>query len=1106
MKKSLLILSCLLGIFLIGSVSANLWTEKLTEGWTFNHTANGVLSKSNFSGISTYMPGVVNDSFQAFGGNKQANNVLTGNFSISLWVNSTPNNNNNSYIFTESSGNDLIRIWFDFETRIAFQINGAGSWIPINGTATSTNRWYHIVAQRNSSTAELWIDGILIQSKVSNETAGYSSNIRLTSSTNPAFPRTFNGGIDELYIFNQTLTVDEIALLYANGTYTSNTAPLVYLNSPINNLNFSTNSVTFNCSATDETGVINLTLLINGADNVTVLNSTFNENLSLQQTLTLNQGTNTWNCRASDKTITSLNSTRNIFIDSVYPLINILFPINKAYNYLISFLNWSYIELNPAKCWVYNGSANNTVTCGLNVTANLSSINGVNNWAIYINDTAGNVNSSLITFYITSLSNNLTHPFVNQNFTTSYLNFSISAIPTSVNLTNSTIYLWNSSGSLINSTLNSLTGNYTNYTNFTISGLNFGIYTWTNEVCGISSDDINSNFCNTPNNQTFNIVNDSIKIFDFNLSSDFQFGTSNYLIANVSNGFGTSYKCNFTAKYPNGTAILNNSQGTTNGNYSYSSTFNVVLSGQWIFNVSCYNDYGTLSNVQFNSTNNYLFLRQPEDFFLLVAVNNKTELNHQDFALYDTVNTSINFNITATIEQSDNFTISLSTYYILLNSSDNSTNPVEFIFYVNATDTITNGTYRGNITFTNTTLGLSYITYFAYGISPPSAELQILNAVTEEKCTNLDNSSCYNEQVVNQGSSVSKSYKVKNTGYYNAKNCTPFFDNQLSASWITFDSTHFDLAINETKNILVTFSPTSSITLSPPNYVGWFNLYCDKANLLDHNTTSKNNPKSIITVTTPSIIVPPAGGGGGGSSSQVNVVALSPPVTYNKTLTNLSLAILYARINEFCKNFSISTSTCDMPKTNKDSLVSELKKQGIDITYEELITWIDKFNDNDIFSFRIEESTAKKYNLFQSTVKAGVIQFEINPARIDSYFLILNKDSKFTFISTANKVIDSIEIISGGENFEITKKDTSSVLTYTPKDLNFNSKVITGRISYTSSSGEVFFQDVQIRAIYVFSSTFVVSSSSVVLLGILLVVFRVRVLKSIKSIKEKFIR
>lgn len=110
---------------------------------------------------------------------------------------------------------------------------------------------------------------------------------------------------------------DAIFSLWGNSTQTF---PPVTLNAPANNYTSVDDVITFNCSATDNVGVINLSLYINDVINTTITNSSNNQNLSLETSLDFPLGENTWTCKAFDDEGTEGNtSTRNF---SIVQLVN----------------------------------------------------------------------------------------------------------------------------------------------------------------------------------------------------------------------------------------------------------------------------------------------------------------------------------------------------------------------------------------------------------------------------------------------------------------------------------------------------------------------------------------------------------------------------------------------------------------------------------------------------------------------------------------------------------------------------------------------------------------------------------------------------------------
>jgi len=109
------------------------------------------------------------------------------------------------------------------------------------------------------------------------------------------------------------------------------------------------------------------------------------------------------------------------------PIISIVYPTNITYAVNVSDLNYTFTETNPGYCWhsIGNGTNSSTVTMGINFTTIISS-EGDNTWILYCNDTAGNKNSSSVTFIKdTTAPNVLINLPGNTSYTTSSININI---------------------------------------------------------------------------------------------------------------------------------------------------------------------------------------------------------------------------------------------------------------------------------------------------------------------------------------------------------------------------------------------------------------------------------------------------------------------------------------------------------------------------------------------------------------------------------------------------------------------------------------------------------------------------------------------------------
>lgn len=237
-----------------------------------------------------------------------------------------------------------------------------------------------------------------------NSTSFVNSAISTTRTTNSSMHLNI-GGQDTFAVAQQIdyIRAYDIESVYTNSPPTitqgadENSNQLVLtLNSPVNYYNSSSSSITFNASATDEIGVLNLSLFIDGSRNYT-LNGGVGQNLSFEVSRILSDGTHNWTAETCDSEKCIINSNRTLTIDQTKPVINITSPYNSI-NYHIKgtnlTINWTVSDDNLGSCWwsMNRGITNNSVIClNNNISINITSINQ-NNFTLWANDTFGNSN------------------------------------------------------------------------------------------------------------------------------------------------------------------------------------------------------------------------------------------------------------------------------------------------------------------------------------------------------------------------------------------------------------------------------------------------------------------------------------------------------------------------------------------------------------------------------------------------------------------------------------------------------------------------------------------------------------------------------------------
>ncbi len=228
-------------------------------------------------------------------------------------------------------------------------------------TVIQMDKWYHITGVYNGSAVSVYLNGQFINSSTAHGELEISDvSVYIGGSANGE--NRFNGTIDEVRIYNRSLSADEIKQQYysnlrkydtdkwefysnqsnlAEGVYTyygyvedragnSNqtetrtltvdTPPIITLNAPEDNSNWNTSSIVFNWTAVDINGIIcNLTVdgVVN-RDNVIVTSG-----VAANETIGVGEGTHYWNITCWDSTGKSATTaTYGFFVDSVYPNIS----------------------------------------------------------------------------------------------------------------------------------------------------------------------------------------------------------------------------------------------------------------------------------------------------------------------------------------------------------------------------------------------------------------------------------------------------------------------------------------------------------------------------------------------------------------------------------------------------------------------------------------------------------------------------------------------------------------------------------------------------------------------------------------------------------------
>ena len=420
-----------------------IWTESLNVDiisfYKLNETSGVVLdsvgnNNGTNNGTTRGVAGIINNSFD-FNGTTDYVDLGTndfvgsGNYAISFWYKTT---NTGVMIIQEaySAGGIIFAINRNIITESSGWITYIGSGNSTEGVAVNIGAdvydgaWHHIVFVRDGDTSgKVYFDGV----NVKNASVGTGSHVKavdfiLGANTNHN-SLWFDGNLDEIGIWNRSLSASEVSDLYNGGsgiTYstvfvniiTTLISPIDAFISPSNIINFSVNSTPIKVNLT------NVTLYIwNNTGELYQTNFTSlsgNESVNTTWTMTISDGSYIWNAQSygtnGTAPLSDWGTNRTLIVDTTLPIISVTSPTGDQGTFVSGrnlSLNWTVIDPNQDTCWYEYGGSNTTVTCSDNST-NLTVTDSTKTSLIfYANDTAGNQNSNTTTWSYSFIEENV---------------------------------------------------------------------------------------------------------------------------------------------------------------------------------------------------------------------------------------------------------------------------------------------------------------------------------------------------------------------------------------------------------------------------------------------------------------------------------------------------------------------------------------------------------------------------------------------------------------------------------------------------------------------------------------------------------------------------
>lgn len=406
------------------------WTAALNTGlvayYTLNDTAGETIdSTGNYNGIiagglERGVTGKINLSYRLDGVDSYMTTSLLPDMAdvdvmtTCAWVNFT-NTNANKAIYGIDWWTDEAWFWWFSGTTLNWVIrNGAEAQVnaPMTTGVINDGSWHFICGRANSTHIILNVDNVLenvvaYDGAISPTTANFTIGGFLGTAVY------YTGNVDEVAIWNRSLTDAEITQLWNGGTgitYTTEFGNIVIdLLSPEDDANLTDNTPTLSSNVTvdDILGIENVTINVyNVSGNIFTETNTSKTPFVYNFTTTeLIDGSYKWNLTAYGNDSNAYTSaTYDFTIDILYPQINITVPTqNQNFNYLLYgnniTLNVTITDARLHTCWYEYNLTNKTFSCTTGVEAEINlTITNETTAIVWANDSSEKLNSSSVSW------------------------------------------------------------------------------------------------------------------------------------------------------------------------------------------------------------------------------------------------------------------------------------------------------------------------------------------------------------------------------------------------------------------------------------------------------------------------------------------------------------------------------------------------------------------------------------------------------------------------------------------------------------------------------------------------------------------------------------
>lgn len=416
------------------------WTSSMSIGlkgyWTLNETS-GAIAKDSLGLINGSIENaVINQAGKIDASYDFQNNAVINwsdqswiagitQLSFSYWMNLDACVNDG--IFGQAENSDASFSTYCTATN-TLNFVAYKTWTDTASTISTiaTGSWIHVVGTYNTTRLNLWLNGTLVGSDTTSlPTSLFDSTSHLLAGRYYSNLYYMDGKLDEIAIWNRTLTDSEISDLYNNGagiSYISTLPSVTIINSyPPTGANATGNTIGIGCNATGM-GATNISYIrlkvYNSSNSISyiqdfILDNSSNSYNATTITSALSDSIYNWSCNGQGNDLTTAYSNNWTFtIDTTAPVLTINnpnstsillrqnnLPFNFTITEAISFIDSCWYNLNNGA----NKSLNNL--CHLNKTLTSSDLynvtyNGRQNLYFFGNDTFNNNRNTSVSWYV----------------------------------------------------------------------------------------------------------------------------------------------------------------------------------------------------------------------------------------------------------------------------------------------------------------------------------------------------------------------------------------------------------------------------------------------------------------------------------------------------------------------------------------------------------------------------------------------------------------------------------------------------------------------------------------------------------------------------------